>query len=104
MSIPRIRGSVLFLAVTIWGAPDAENRLVSAVFREVEFAGFRHAASPTDRKHLIETMGGGLALVDVDGDGRLDLFFLNGAIQRQGSQDRSGVRKSPVPEFRRLEI
>lgn len=92
MSIPRIRGSVLFLAVTIWGAPDAENRLVSPVFREVEFAGFRHAASPTDRKHLIETMGGGLALVDVDGDGRLDLFFLNGA-------DTNGKARKTAPEY-----
>ena len=32
------------------------------LFREVELPGFRHAASPTDRKHLIETMGSGVAI------------------------------------------
>lgn len=35
--------------------------------------------SPTARKHMIETMAGGLATFDYDGDGRTDLFFTNGA-------------------------
>ena len=41
--------------------------------------GFVLEHSPTDRKHLIETMPGGTALLDHDGDGRLDVFFTNGA-------------------------
>src|SRR6185369_12473481 len=40
---------------------------------------FRHAASPTSQKYLLETMGGGVALFDYDNDGRLDLYFTNGA-------------------------
>lgn len=40
---------------------------------------FRHTASPTDQKHLPETMGGGVAIFDFDGDGLEDLFFVNGA-------------------------
>ncbi len=34
---------------------------------------------PTPRKHLIETMAGGVAAFDYDNDGRPDLFFTNGA-------------------------
>lgn len=40
---------------------------------------FRHAASHTSRKYLIETMGSGVALFDYDNDGRLDIFAVNGA-------------------------
>lgn len=40
---------------------------------------FRHAASKTAVKFLPETMGGGVALLDYDADGRLDVFFTNGA-------------------------
>jgi hypothetical protein len=35
--------------------------------------------SPTERKHLIETMPGGIAVLDYDGDGRPDIYFTNGA-------------------------
>jgi enediyne biosynthesis protein E4 len=45
----------------------------------IETLGFRHSANPTERKHLPETMGSGVAVVDIDRDGRLDLFFVNGA-------------------------
>lgn len=41
---------------------------------------FKHAASQTSQKYLLETMGGGVALLDYDNDGRLDLFFANGAL------------------------
>jgi enediyne biosynthesis protein E4 len=40
---------------------------------------FSHQSSATSSKYLIETMGGGVALVDYDNDGRLDVFFTNGA-------------------------
>ena len=40
---------------------------------------FVHRASPTSRKYLPETMGSGVALFDYDNDGRLDIFFTNGA-------------------------
>ncbi len=35
--------------------------------------------SATGRKHLIETMTGGVAALDYNNDGRLDLYFVNGA-------------------------
>src|SRR5689334_17636382 len=40
---------------------------------------FKHEASPTSRKYLPETMGSGVAVFDYDGDGRLDMYFVNGA-------------------------
>lgn len=56
--------------------------------------GFRHHAGPTPQKHLIETMGGGVALLDFDNDGFLDIFFVNGGALVQGDDglfvDRSG--------------
>ena len=41
--------------------------------------GFQHGNSATPSKHLVETMGGGVAMLDYDNDGRLDVFFVNGA-------------------------
>ena len=61
--------------------------LVSSSSSDVQFTDvtqplaidFRHENSPTSHKYLIETMGGGVAVVDYDSDGRLDIFFTNGA-------------------------
>ncbi|MFN8093971.1 MAG: VCBS repeat-containing protein [Vicinamibacteria bacterium] len=57
---------------------------------------FRHVSSATSQKYLPETMGGGVAMLDADGDGRLDLFFANGArIDDPMPPGRAAVKDGP---------
>jgi enediyne biosynthesis protein E4 len=86
---------VVLLAVLFFGGPlnvtsetqaQSEARLPSSAvpgkFVDVTSAKavhFRHIASKTSKKYLIETMGPGVALFDYDNDGLLDLFVVNGA-------------------------
>jgi hypothetical protein len=56
---------------------------------------FHHENSPTFRKHLIETMGGGVALLDYNNDGLLDVFFVNSGhlgAETKESFDRANPR------------
>lgn len=48
-------------------------------FERVDSPGFVLQHHPTAQKQMIETMPGGLAIFDYNGDGRPDLFFTNGA-------------------------
>ncbi len=63
--------------------------------------GFRHRSGATPHKYLLETMGGGVALLDFDGDGWLDVLFVNGGSIR-GAPDRPAVDRSEPESFNRL--
>ncbi len=62
--------------------PIAPSTATTANFIDVTLPSgihFKHAASHTSKKYLLETMGSGVALFDYDNDGLLDIFFANGA-------------------------
>src|ERR1051326_2346491 len=40
---------------------------------------FRHESGASAEKHMFETFGSGVGVIDFDNDGRPDLFFANGA-------------------------
>jgi hypothetical protein len=83
------------LAVAAGGvstAPSPEVQFTDAT--KAAGIAFTHANSATPSKYLVETMGGGVALFDYDNDGRLDVFFTNGAkiedpMPRDGRPDKS---------------
>ena len=42
-------------------------------------AGFKHRAGNPEKEYIIEATGGGAAIFDYDGDGRPDIYLLNGS-------------------------
>ena len=56
---------------------------------------FKLQHSPTAEKHQIETMAGGVAVLDYDRDGLMDLYFTNGA-------DSPSLRRSGPAQWNRL--
>jgi hypothetical protein len=68
-------GAIFFCLLGATPAPEVQFADITQASR----IGFKHESSATSNKYLVETMGGGVALLDYDNDGRLDIFFTNGA-------------------------
>ena len=68
--------AALYISVSLIGG-DTPGNFVDVT--ENSGVHFRHIASHTSKKYLIETMGSGVALLDYDNDGLLDIFLVNGA-------------------------
>ena len=79
MSLDAARASAcaaIVLAICVAGAAPPIRFREIAANAGLSFVLENH---PTAQKHLIETMPGGIAAFDYDGDGRPDIFFPNGA-------------------------
>ena len=91
-----VRGpTIILLAITIllYSAHDAqplsdEKTIFTDITQEAGITWRQFSGESPDR-FLIETMGGGVAFLDFDNDGREDIFFVNGGETPHG--------KSPVP-------
>jgi enediyne biosynthesis protein E4 len=63
---------------------------------------FEGQAYHTSKKYLIETMGSGTAVFDYDNDGRLDLFFANGAPLSDPTAPGTIPKKAGPADWNRL--
>jgi len=70
-------------------------------FAVTEFP-FIHDPSKTGRKYLPESVAGGVALLDADGDGLLDVYFVNGAGVRDPMPKGARADKSAARYWNRL--
>ncbi len=82
--------------------PVARSPLTFADISAPSGVNFRHAASKTSLKYLLETMGGGVAVFDYDNDGRPDLFFTNGAALKDSMTKDEAPDKSEAKYWNRL--
>ena len=86
------------LVVALASGSPARRAFAEIRFEEVTASSgirFTLRNAPTPEKRMIETMAGGLAVLDFDSDGRPDPFFTNGA-------GPDGLRKATPDYYNRL--
>src|SRR5882724_9272009 len=69
--------------------PPSDAKIIFTDITKEAGITWRHFGGESPDRFLIETMGGGVAFLDFDTDGRQDIFFVNGGETPHG--------KSPVP-------
>ena len=89
---------LLFSLIAATPAPDVQFTDITQSSK----VDFTHESSATSNKYLVETMGGGVALLDYDNDGRLDIFFTNGARIDDPMPDGKAPDKSDPKFWNRL--
>jgi hypothetical protein len=88
--------SIFIIALLLLGASRSYAQPLAIRFTDITKPSgitFRHVASP-DKKYLVESMSGGVAMFDYDNDGWMDLYFVNSLsvdIAKAGGKTRSAL-------------
>lgn len=91
------------LAASLCAAQERGFELPAfADMTEMSGVDFRNASSGTSQKYLLESMVGGVAAFDYNGDGLLDLYFVNGAAIEDPMPPRAVPDKSDPIYWNRL--
>jgi hypothetical protein len=97
-----MRGTVALVALLIGAAASGDAGVQFSDVTQAVGVAFTHANSATSNKYLVETMGGGVALIDYDNDGRLDIFLTSGAKLDDPMPDGKQPDKSSATFWNRL--
>lgn len=89
----RVQVALLLLSGVAPGMSAAEPVLLDR--RAAAGIDYRHVASPTESKYLVETMGGGVALLDFDADGGLNVSMQH-FTEKRGVDVRETEGRAPV--------
>src|SRR5262245_59384951 len=68
--------AILTFGVANYGAQEKRPQVVFTDVTRDSGINFINVA-PAEKKYIVESMGGGLALFDFDNDGKLDIYLLN---------------------------
>jgi enediyne biosynthesis protein E4 len=86
-----VRSLLVLLAAALTVLPGAQGGRPPVLYRDVtREAGitFEHHAAP-EKKYIVESMSGGVALFDYDNDGRLDIYFVDSLTVDTANQPRA---------------
>jgi enediyne biosynthesis protein E4 len=65
--------------ITAGGFVDNGPIVFQDIAKEAGLTSWRHVMGPSEKKFILETIGSGVALLDYDNDGWLDIYFVNGS-------------------------
>src|SRR5882757_9904610 len=65
--------------ITVGGTVASGPVIFEDVAAKAGLAGWKHQMGTAEKKYILETIGSGVALIDYDNDGWLDIYLVNGS-------------------------